>query len=114
MVLDGIPGHPAAEARKKAALNTFAKYPGIKVVWSGYGEWDEAKAQAVMATVIAVLLTIFPLWRGGQCYGSLLLTRDKPFTAEERAYLELIAAPLHASLSAPVIERLNRHPHDQG
>ena len=52
--------------------------------------------------------TIFPLWRGGQCYGSLLLTRDKPFTAEERAYLELIAAPLHASLSAPVIERLNR------
>jgi len=53
VVLDGIPGHPAAEARKKAALDTFAKYPGIKVVWSGYGEWDEAKAQAVMATVIA-------------------------------------------------------------
>ncbi|MEX3787927.1 ABC transporter substrate-binding protein [Paraburkholderia sp. BR14374] len=53
VVLDGIPGHPAAEARKKAALETFAKYPGIKVVWSGYGEWDEAKAQAVMATVIA-------------------------------------------------------------
>ncbi|MEA3090036.1 MAG: ribose transport system substrate-binding protein [Caballeronia sp.] len=53
VVLDGIPGHPAAEARKKAALETFAKYPGIKVVWSGYGEWDEAKAQSVMATVIA-------------------------------------------------------------
>jgi ribose transport system substrate-binding protein len=52
-ILDGIPGHPAAEARKKAALETFAKYPGIKVVWSGYGEWDEAKAQSVMATVIA-------------------------------------------------------------
>jgi len=53
VILDGIPGHPAAEARKKAALDTFAKYPGIKVVWSGYGEWDEAKAQSVMATVIA-------------------------------------------------------------
>lgn len=53
VVLDGIPGHPAAEARKKAAMDTFAKYPGIKVVWSGYGEWDEAKAQSVMATVIA-------------------------------------------------------------
>ena len=52
--------------------------------------------------------TIFPLWRGSQCYGSLLVTRDKPFNAEERAYLELIAAPLHASLSGPVIERLNR------
>jgi ribose transport system substrate-binding protein len=53
VVLDGIPGHPAAEARKKAAMDTFAKYPGIKVVWSGYGDWDEAKAQSVMATVIA-------------------------------------------------------------
>lgn len=53
VVLDGIPGHPAAEARKKAALDTFAKYPGIKIVWSGYGDWDEAKAQSVMATVIA-------------------------------------------------------------
>jgi ribose transport system substrate-binding protein len=53
VVLDGIPGHPAAEARKKAAMDTFAKHPGIKVVWSGYGEWDEAKAQSVMATVIA-------------------------------------------------------------
>jgi ribose transport system substrate-binding protein len=53
VVLDGIPGHPAAEARKKAAFDTFAKYPGIKIVWSGYGYWDHAKAQNVMATVIA-------------------------------------------------------------
>ena len=53
VVLDGIPGHPAAEARRKAAFDTFHKYPGIDIVWSGYGEWDHAKAQSVMATVIA-------------------------------------------------------------
>ena len=53
VVLDGIPGHPAAEARRKAAFDTFKKYPGIDIVWSGYGEWDHAKAQSVMATVIA-------------------------------------------------------------
>jgi ribose transport system substrate-binding protein len=53
VVLDGIPGHPAAEARRKAALDTFHKYPGIDIIWSGYGEWDHAKAQSVMATVIA-------------------------------------------------------------
>jgi len=53
VMLDGIPGHPAAEARRKAALDTFKKYPGINIVWSGYGEWDHAKAQSVMATVIA-------------------------------------------------------------
>jgi ribose transport system substrate-binding protein len=53
VVLDGIPGHPAAEARKKAAFDTFKLFPGIQVVWSGYGMWDNAKAQSVMATVIA-------------------------------------------------------------
>ncbi len=53
VILDGIPGHPAAEARRKAAFDTFHKYPGIDIVWSGYGEWDHAKAQNVMATVIA-------------------------------------------------------------
>ena len=53
VVMDGIPGHPAAEARKKAAFDTFKQYPGIEIVWSGYGMWDHAKAQSVMATVIA-------------------------------------------------------------
>src|SRR5665213_1420755 len=53
VMMDGIPGHPAAEARRKAALDTFAKFPGIDIVWKGYGLWDQAKAQAVMATVLA-------------------------------------------------------------
>jgi ribose transport system substrate-binding protein len=53
VVLDGIPGHPAAEARRKAAFEVFKQYPGIQIVWSGYGMWDHAKAQSVMATVIA-------------------------------------------------------------
>jgi ribose transport system substrate-binding protein len=52
-VLDGVPGHPAAEACRKAAFDTFHKCPGIEIVWSGYGEWDHAKAQSAMATVIA-------------------------------------------------------------
>lgn len=53
VVLDGIPGHPAAEARRKAAFDTFKQHPGIEIVWSGYGMWDHAKAQSTMATVIA-------------------------------------------------------------
>ncbi len=53
VVMDGLPGNPAAETRRKAALDVFAKYPGIDIVWSGYGYWDQAKAQSVMATVIA-------------------------------------------------------------
>ena len=58
VVMDGIPGHPAAEARRKAALDTFAKYPGLKIVWQGYGLWDQAKAQAAMSTVLASQPTI--------------------------------------------------------
>ncbi|WP_419760562.1 substrate-binding domain-containing protein [Acidisoma sp.] len=53
VVMDGIPGNPAAETRRRAAHDVFAKYPGIEIVWSGYGYWDQAKAQNVMATVIA-------------------------------------------------------------
>ena len=53
VVMDGIPGHPAAEARRKAALDVFKRHPGIEVVWSGYGMWDHAKAQSTMATVLA-------------------------------------------------------------
>jgi ribose transport system substrate-binding protein len=53
VVMDGIPGHPAAEARRKAALDTFAKDPGLDIVWQGYGLWDQAKAQATMSTVLA-------------------------------------------------------------
>ena len=53
VVMDGIPGHPAAETRRKAAFDTFKRHPGIEIVWSGYGMWDHAKAQSTMATVIA-------------------------------------------------------------
>ena len=53
VVLDGIPGNPAAEARRKAAFDVFKQHPGIQIVWSGYGMWDDAKAESVMATVIA-------------------------------------------------------------
>jgi ribose transport system substrate-binding protein len=53
VVMDGIPGNPAAETRRRAAHDVFGKYPGIDIVWSGYGMWDHAKAQSVMATVIA-------------------------------------------------------------
>jgi ribose transport system substrate-binding protein len=52
-VMDGVPGHPAAVARRTAFFDVFNKNPGIKIVWSGYGMWDQAKAQAVMATVLA-------------------------------------------------------------
>ena len=51
--------------------------------------------------------SFIPLRRGGHVYGGIVLTRAKPFGASERDYLQLIAEPLHAALSRPVIEALN-------
>ena len=44
VVMDGIPGHPAAETRRKAAFDTFKRHPGIEIVWSGYGPGGTAHA----------------------------------------------------------------------
>jgi len=53
LVINGMPGHPAAEARKKAALDTFAKYPDIKVSKQEYCWWNNAKAQSITNDLLA-------------------------------------------------------------
>jgi len=53
IMLDGLPGHPAAEARKKAAEDVFKKYPGIEILKEEYGWWDNAKAQSIMNDLLA-------------------------------------------------------------
>jgi ABC-type sugar transport system, periplasmic component len=53
VMIDGIAGHPAAEARKKAAEDIFKNYPGIEILQKVYGGWDQAKAQATMANLLA-------------------------------------------------------------
>jgi ribose transport system substrate-binding protein len=53
IMMDGLPGHPAAEARKKAAEDVFAQYPDIQILQEVYGEWDQSKAQAHMSDILA-------------------------------------------------------------
>jgi ribose transport system substrate-binding protein len=55
VLIDGLPGHPAAEARKQAAKDVFAKYPDIKIAQEIYGMWDQAKAQAATADLLAAV-----------------------------------------------------------
>ncbi|MEJ2709666.1 MAG: substrate-binding domain-containing protein, partial [Anaerolineales bacterium] len=53
IMMDGLPGHPAAEARKKGAEDVFANYPNIEILQKVYGEWDQSKAQATMSDILA-------------------------------------------------------------
>jgi len=53
IVIDGLPGHPAAEERRKAALDVFDKYAGIEVLATEYGFWDNSVAQQLMTDLLA-------------------------------------------------------------
>jgi ribose transport system substrate-binding protein len=53
VIMNGIAGHPANEARVLGEKDSLAKYPNIKVLNSANGDWDHAKAQQVMSAILA-------------------------------------------------------------
>lgn len=53
VLIDGLPGHPAAEARKKAAEDVLSGCDNIEILQEVYGEWDQARAQAVTSELLA-------------------------------------------------------------
>ena len=53
VIMNGIAGHPANEARVLGEKDSLAKYPNIKVLNSANGDWDHAKAQQVMSSILA-------------------------------------------------------------
>lgn len=53
VMVTGVPGNTADVQRIKAAKNVLKKYPGIQVIASVPGYWDEAKARQAMANVLA-------------------------------------------------------------
>jgi len=64
IVLNGLPGHPAAEERRKAALDVFGKYPDIEVLAAEYGFWDNSKAQQIMTDLLAGYPQVDGVWVG--------------------------------------------------
>ncbi len=53
VIMNGIAGHPANEARVRGEQDVLAKYPNIKVLNNANGDWDHAKAQQVMSSILA-------------------------------------------------------------
>ncbi len=53
VIMNGIAGHPANEARVAGEQDVLKNYPNIKVLNSANGDWDHAKAQQVMSGILA-------------------------------------------------------------
>ena len=62
VVVNGIAGHPANEARVKGTDEVLAKYPDIKVLNRINGDWDHAKAQQALSAVLAAQPDIDGVW----------------------------------------------------
>ena len=62
VVINGIAGHPANEARYDAVKEVFADNPGIEVVQEANADWDQATAQQEMSNIIASQPNIDGVW----------------------------------------------------
>jgi ribose transport system substrate-binding protein len=69
-ILSGLAGVPTAEFQKAAALKTFAKYPGIKVVTTQYTQWSPTTAKKVAANLLTKYPDLAGIWSDSG-YGDL-------------------------------------------
>ena len=69
-VLSGLAGVPTAEYQKAAALEVFAKYPGIEVVTEQYTEWSPTVAKQVAANLVTQYPELDGIWSDSG-YGDL-------------------------------------------
>ena len=70
--IEGFPGHPANVARMDGVAEVFAKYPGINVLASDTGKWDEATGQQVMSNFLSAYPNLDGYWtQDGMAIGAL-------------------------------------------
>jgi ribose transport system substrate-binding protein len=62
VVINGLAGHPANEARYDAVKEVFAENPGIEVVQETNANWDQATAQQEMSNILASQPNIDGVW----------------------------------------------------
>ena len=62
VVINGIAGHPANEARYDAVKAVFDENPGIEVVQETNADWDQATAQQEMSNILASQPNIDGVW----------------------------------------------------
>ena len=62
VLIEGFIGHPANEYRMSGVHEEFEDYPGINVLASETGSWDEATGQQVMADFLAAYPDLDGYW----------------------------------------------------
>ena len=80
VVINGIAGHPANEARYDAVKQVFDENPGINVVQEANADWDQATAQQQMSNILASQPNIDAVWtQDGMARGVLqAIQRSNP------------------------------------
>ncbi len=72
VLIEGFIGHPANEYRMEGVYEAFEAYPGINVLASESGSWDEATGQQVMADFLAAYPDLDGYWtQDGMAIGAL-------------------------------------------
>ncbi len=62
VLIEGFIGHPANDLRMSAVHDVFEAYPGINVLASESGAWDEATGQQVMSNFLAAYPNLDGFW----------------------------------------------------
>jgi len=76
VLIEGVVGHPANEARMAGVEEVFDQYPDIEVVGRDSGNWDQATGQQVMSDFLASLPNIDGVWtQDGMAEGALRAVR---------------------------------------
>lgn len=65
VVFNGIAGVDSTETWEAAALDAFAKYPGIEIIATEYAQWNVATAKQKMEAILAGNPEIDGIWAGG-------------------------------------------------
>lgn len=72
VLIEGFIGHPANEYRMSGVSEVFEDYPGINVLASETGSWDEATGQQVMADFLAAYPDLDGYWtQDGMAIGAM-------------------------------------------
>jgi len=72
VLIEGFIGHPANNLRMQAVHDAFETYPGINVLASESGFWDEATGQQVMSDFLAAYPNLDGYWtQDGMAIGAL-------------------------------------------
>lgn len=70
--IEGFPGHPANVARMEGVAEVFAENPGINVLATDTGKWDEATGQQVMSNFLSAYPNLDGYWtQDGMAIGAL-------------------------------------------